>query len=115
MSPVATLVAKFAVTAAPGLPDRVTVNVTLLPSAAEASLIDNVAGSLRLIVPLPVPSLMLMPPGKPPDGADSLTVNVSAPSARASWVVATVNVFDRPALVAPAANVTLPVVLVKSD
>ena len=115
MLPVATLVAKSTVTAAPGLPDRVTVNVTLLPSAAEALFTDSVAGSLRLIVPVPVPSLMLMPPGKPPDGADSVTVNVSAPSARASCVVATVNIFVSPLPVAPAANVTLPVVLVKSD
>ena len=115
MSPVATLVAKFAVTAAPGLPDRVTVNVTLLPSAAEASLTDSVASSLALIVPLPVASLMLTPTGKPAAGAVSVTVNVSAPSARVSSVVDTVTVFDKPAPVAPAANVTLPLLLVKSD
>ena len=44
-----------------------------------------------------------------------VTVNVSAPSARASCVVATVNVFISPVLVAPAANVTLPLLAVKSD
>ena len=59
--------------------------------------------------------LRLMPPGKPPDGADSVTVNVSFPSARASLTVATVNIFLSPLPVAPAANVTLPVVFVKSD
>ena len=110
--PVSTLVAKFTVTSAPGLPDRVTVNDTLLPSFAEASLTDNVAASLALIVPTPVASLIVMPPGNVPE---IVTVNVSAPSARASCVVATVNVFVNPFPVAPEANVTLPVVFVKSD
>jgi len=53
-----------------------------------------------------------MPPGKPPEGADNVTVNVSAPSAKTSFVAATVNVSVRS--VASAANVTLPVVFVKS-
>ena len=109
-----TLVAKSTVTAEAGLPDSVTVNVTLLPSAAESSFTDNVAASLALIVPVPVASLMLMPAGKPPAGAVRVTVNVSAPSARMSSVAATVNVFIRLLPVAPAANVTVPVVLVKS-
>jgi len=90
------------------------VNVALLPSFAEESLTDSVAASLALIVPTPVASLMLMPGGKLPDGSEMVTVNVSAPSARASSVAATVNVFVRPAPVAPEANVTVPVVLVKS-
>ena len=115
MSPDATLVAKLTVTAAAGLPDRLTVNDTSLPSSAEASLIDSVAASLALIVPLPVPSLMLIPPGKPAAGAVSVTVNVSAPSARESSAAATVNVFISPVPVAPAANVTLPLLAVKSD
>ena len=108
-----TLVSWFTVTAEVGLSDRVTVNVTLLPSAAEESFTDSVASSLALIVPVPVASLNVMTPGKVPD--EIVTVNVSAPSARVSWVVATVNVFINPVPVAPAANVTLPVVFVKSD
>ena len=114
MLPVApTLVAWLTVTAEPGLPDRVTVNSTLLPSAAEASFTDSVAASLALIVPAPVASLIVTPAGKVPE---MVTVNVSAPSARLSFVVATVNFFDRPgAGGAPAANVTVPVVFVKSD
>ena len=68
VSVAATLVAKSTVTAASGVPERVTVNVTLLPSAAEASFTFSVAASLRLIVPVPVVALVLrlMPPGNRP-------------------------------------------------
>ena len=90
-------------------------NVTLAPSPPVASITDSVAGSLALIVPVPVESLMLILGGKLLDGSEMVTVKVSAPSARASSVVATVNVCVRPPPVASAAKVTVPVVLVKSD
>ena len=110
-----TLVAKSTTTCAPGRPDRVTVNVTLLPSFADALFTDTVAASLALIVPTPVESLMLTPVGKLLDGSVRVTVNVSAPSARASSVAATVNVCIRSEPDAPDANVTVPLALVKSD
>ena len=84
----------------------------LLPSAAEASFTDKVAASLALIVPVPVESLNVMPEGNVPE---IVTVNVSAPSASASWVAATVNVCIRSEPDAPDANDTLPLALVKSD
>ena len=108
------LVAKVIGTAAAGLPDSVTANDMLIPSATDTSSTDNVAASLALIVPVPVPSEMLMPAGKPPAGADSVTVNVSAPSARMSSVAATVNVCIRSLPVAPDEKVRLLLVLVKS-
>ena len=86
-------------------------NDTSLPSAAEASFTDNVAASLALIVPVPVPSKIVTPAGKVPE---MVTVNVSAPSARLSWVVGTANVFLSPVPVAPAVNVLLIDLLVKS-
>jgi len=102
-------------TSAPGLPDRVTANVKSPPSPPEASVTDSVAGSLALIVPVPVLLLRLIPGGKLLDGSVRVTVNVSGPSARLSSVAATVNVCDRPAPLAPASIVTVPEVLVKSD
>ena len=107
--------AKSTVTGLPGLPDRVTMKVTLPPSAPEASLTDRLAGSLRLIVPLPVPVPMLMPAGKLLDGSDRVTVNVSSPSASKSSAAATSNVLTSPMPVAAVAKVSVPLVLVKSD
>jgi len=89
------------------------VNVTLLPSFADALFTDTVAASLALIVPTPVESLMLTPAGKLLAGSVKVTVNVSAPSAKTSSVAATVNVCVRSD--APDANVTVPLALVKSD
>ena len=90
-------------------------NVTLLPSAADASFTDNVAASLALIVPSPAASLIVTPVGNPLVGSVSLTVNHSLRSVRASSIVATVIVFISPVPVAPAAKVSVPLVLVKSD
>ena len=79
------------------------------------SVTESDAEPFASIAPSAVPSLMLMFGGKPPDGAVSVTVNVSLPSTSSSSVRATVNVFASPVPVAPAAKVSVPLVLVKSD
>ena len=58
---------------------------------------------------------MLTRGGKPADGADRVTVNVSSPSSRLSVAAATVNVRDSASPVASASNVRLPLMLSKSD
>ena len=90
-------------------------NVRSPPSSPEASLTDSSAKPPPVIVPVPVASLMPTPGGKPPDGADRVTVNVSSPSTSSSATVVTVNVRDSAAPVAFAAKVRLPLALSKSD
>ena len=64
------------------------------------SLIESAGGgSSSAIVPRPLPS-----PSVPPDGFDSVTVNVSSASSRKSPLTSTVTVL----LTSPAANVTVP-------
>ena len=96
MSPDPILVAHSTVTAAAGLADRVTVNVRSSPSSPEASLTESSAwavGALAsAIVPVPVASAIRTPAGRPADGADRVTVNVSSPSTTSSATAATVNV-----------------------
>jgi len=94
------------------------VNVRSPPSTPSASLTDNsveTAGVVSAIVPVPVASLMPTPGGRPPAGADRVTVNVSSPSTRSSATAATANVWDSAAPVAFAAKVRLPLALSKSD
>ena len=76
------------------------------PSTTPVSPIESAgAGSSSVIVPRPLPS-----PIVPPDGADSVTVNVSSASSRTSPLTSTVTVL----LVSPAAKVTVPPPAVKS-
>ena len=94
-------------------------NVRSSPSVPEASLTENSAWAVGVlasaIVPVPVASAIRTPAGRPADGADSVTVNVSSPSSRLSVAAATVNVRDSASPVASASNVRLPLVLSKSD
>ena len=85
-------------------------NVRRPPSPVEASLTDSAARPDAVIVPLEVPSLMLMLGGRPPAGADIVIVNSSSPSTSSSSDTGTVIACVSASPVAPVAKVRLPLV-----